>query len=142
MPDQKQDKPENLLSSLMKQIAGTGEGKKSSSFPVMMVLVGIVVLVVSIMGIKLALAKRKAAKLAAQIRKSEEEKIQAQENLKLASNTTARQTAREEIAALTKETLGLKARMARRQAAHEESIKELEGITSWDDIEIVDARDD
>jgi len=141
MPEQEQKEQKNLLSGLMKQVAGTEEGKKPSSFPVMMVLVGIVVLIVSIMGIKLALAKRKAAKLAAQIRKSEEEKVQAQENLELADNATARQTAREEIKALTKESLGLKAKMAKRQLEHEKSVKELQGITSWDDIVVVDGRE-
>lgn len=140
MPPEEKPKEENLLSDLMKQIAGDGEDKKSSSFPVTMVLIGVVVLIVSLMGIKLALAKRQAAKLAVQVRRAEEEKKRVKEKLKLSENSTERQTAQEEIKALGKEVLGLKARIATRQAAHRRHVDDLKGLTSWDDVVVLDSR--
>jgi len=142
MPDQEEKLEEkDLLSGLMKQISGDGEDSKSASFPVTMVLVGIVVLIVSFIGIKMALAKRKAAELAYKIRKIEEEKAQAEEKVKLGKNSTARLAAKDEVKALQREILGLKAKMAMRAANHTEAVDKLRSITSWDDIEIVDARD-
>jgi septal ring-binding cell division protein DamX len=143
MPDgQEKSKPEkNLLSGLMDQIAGIGEGKKPSSFPVMMVLVGIVVLVVSLMGIRMALAKRKAAKLAFKIRKAEEAKAQAEENEKLAENANARAAARSEMKTLQREILSLKAKMVKRTVEHQKEVDQLRAVTSWDDIEVIDARE-
>jgi len=130
-----------LLSSLMDSITGVGEGQKPSSTPVTLVLVGLVVLLISVFGIRMALAKRKAAQLAAKIRKIEEEKEQAKEKEKLAENSAARQTAKEEVAALGKEVLGLKAKIASRHAEHKKDVEELKSVTSWDDILIVDARE-
>ncbi len=131
---------EKLLSALMGAITGTGEGQKPSSFPVTMVLIGFVVLVISVFGIRMALAKRRAAQLTAKIRKIEEEKEQAKEKEKLAENSTARQAAREEVSALGKEILKLKARIAKRHVDHEKDVEELKSVTSWDDILIVDRR--
>ena len=140
MPDSEEKSEKNLLSDLMKQIAGDGEDKKSSSFPVTMVLVGVVVLIVSLMGIKLALAKREAAKLAVQVRRAEEEKKRVKEKIELSNNSTERQTAQEEIKALTKEIFNIKARIATRHASHRRRVDELKGLTSWDDVIVLDSR--
>lgn len=137
-PEQQQ--AENLIGSLMDRIAGSGE-KASSSGPVTLVLLGLLVLVVSILGIKLAWAKRKAAELAVQVRRAEEEKKRAEENAKLAENSTTRQAAQEEIKALSKDVLGLKARMAKRHSEQKELAEQLKPVTSWDDIVVVDGRD-
>lgn len=143
MPDEKEPlKEENLLSGLMKQVVGSEGGNSPSSFPVTMVLIGIVTLIISFMGIKLALAKRKAAQLAVQVRRSEEEKKRIKEEMQLAENSEKRQAAQEEIQELTKEILGLKAQIAKRQAAHLEYVDGLKGVTSWDDIVVVDSRDE
>jgi len=142
-PEEKKEESQagDIVSSLMKRIAGGGEeAAKSSSFPVTLVLVGILVLVISIFGIRMAFAKRKAAELAAKIRKIEEEREQAKEKEKLAENSAARLAARDEVKALGKEILGLKAKMAHRQSAHEKEVEKLRSVTSWDDIVIVDAR--
>lgn len=142
MPEDKDKSEKNIISDLMNQIAGTGEDKKSSSFPVTMVLVGILVLVLAVFGIRMAMAKRKAAKLAYKIRKIEEEKERARENEKLAENSTARMTAKEEVKALGKEILQLKANMAMRMSDHKAEVEKLQAVTSWDDIVVVDARDE
>jgi hypothetical protein len=141
-PEEQKSEEENLLSGLMKQISGGGEGEKSSSFPVTMVLLGVVVLIISLMGIKLALAKRQAAKLAVQVRRTEEEKKRVKEKLELSNNSTERQAAQEEIQALGKEVLGLKAKIVLRQSEHRKNVDELKGLTSWDDIVIVDGRNE
>lgn len=140
MPEQ-QPQAEGLIKSLMDKVAGEGgQSEKASSFPVTMVIIGILVLIVSVIGIKLAFAKRKAAELASKLRKAEEEKAQAIENEKLAENSNARQTARDEVKALDDEIRELTDQMEARKVKHEETVKELQGITSWDDIEIVDGR--
>jgi uncharacterized protein YxeA len=142
MPDKTEEKSEkNLLSDLMNQIAGSGEDGKSPSFPVTMVLIGIMVLVLAVVGIKMAFAKRRAAELAYKIRKAEEEKAQAEEDVKLGENSEARYVANEEVKARQREILNLKAKMALRTAAHKNEVKKLESVTSWDDIEVVDARE-
>lgn len=141
MPNQdEKEQAEDLISGLMKRIAGDGEDKKSSSsFPVAMVLLGIVVLIISFMGIKLAWAKRKAAELAVQVRRAEEEKKRAKEDLELANNSAEREAAQGEIEALTVEVLELKKEIADRQVQHTKDMKQLEGVTSWDDVIVVDS---
>jgi len=131
-PEEESPQAEGLLSSLMDKITGTG--KDSSSFPVTLVLVGFMVLVLSVFGIRMAFAKRKAAQLAAKIRKIEEEREQVKEKVKLAENSTARQTAKEEVTALSKEILSLNARMVQRHVEHQKDVEELRSVTSWDDI--------
>ena len=75
-----------------------------------------------------------------QVRRAEEEKKRAEESAKLAENSTARQAAQEEIKALSKDVLGLKARIARRHAEQKEMAAQLKPVTSWDDIMVVDGR--
>lgn len=136
MPTEEQ--AEGLINSLMDRIASKEGG---ASMPVTLVLVGILVIVVSVMGIRLAFAKRKAAELAVKLSRAEEEKARAQENEKLAENSTARQSAREEVAALNVEIGCLKNKMAIRHHGHEEDVKKLRSITSWDDLVVEDKRD-
>lgn len=136
----KVDDATNLISSLMEKVAGKGDSK-GSSLPVTLILVGIIVLILAVSGLKMAFTKRKAAKLAAQIRKAEEEKKRVEENLKLTDNAIVKQAHWEEIRAISKEILVLKSKMAIRQIAHKKAVKSLQLVTSWDDIEIMDGRD-
>ena len=144
MPDKNTDKnpdSESVIKDLMDRIAGQGEESKGqSSFPVTIVLVGILVIFISILGIKLAWAKRKAAELAIQVRRAEEEKKRAKENVRLGDNATARQAASEEAKAREKEILSLKARLAKRQSDKDVMAEELKAVTDWDDIKVVDGR--
>lgn len=140
MPDQAEGQAEDLISGLMKRVTGDGGAKGGSSFPVTLILVGILVVVISIMGFQLAFAKRRAAELTVKIRRAEEEKKRAEENVKLGENSTARQVAQEEVQARGKEVLGLKAKLARRHQEHKRALGKLKGITSWDDIVIIDGR--
>ena len=142
--EDKQPDEKELIGSLMDQIAGKGEGDKkesSSSWPVTMVMLGVLVLVISILGFKLAWAKRKAAELAVKVRRAEEEKTRAEENVKLGENATARQAANEEVKARSLEVLGLKARIAKRHTEQKAMVEQLSPITSWDDINVVDGRE-
>ena len=99
-----------------------------------------VVLFISILGIKLALAKRKAVELAIQVRRAEEEKKRVEEAIKLNENSDIRQVIQEEIKTCQKEVLRLKARMAKRQSIQKEIADQLKSITSWDDIIIIENR--
>ena len=134
-----QNQAKNLIGSLMNQIAGQGE--KSSSWPVMLIFLSVFVIFISILGIKLAWAKRVAVKLAIQVRRVEEEKKRVEEDAKLSENSVVRQAAQEKITTCTKEVLKLKAQIAKRYSEQKEMADQLKSITSWDDIVVVNIRD-
>jgi signal transduction histidine kinase len=139
MPNQHQaDDASGLISSLMERIAGK-EDSTRSSFPITIIAISILVLVVAVMGVKLAWTKRKAAELAVKVRRAEEEKERAKENIELSVNAAEREASQEEVKALGKEILDLKAKIADRQTQHTKDMKQLEGVTSWDDVIVVDS---
>jgi uncharacterized protein HemX len=134
-----EEEAKSLISDLMDRISGSEE-KSSSSTPAMLILLGLLVLVVSVLGIKLAWAKRKAAELAVQVRRAEEEKKRAEENAKMAENSAARQTAQQEADALGKDIDNLKSQIAQRHEEQKELVSQLNPVTSWDDIVVIDGR--
>jgi len=140
MSEEKKEDSAGLLNSLIDQISGSKEDQSKASFPVMWILLGAVVIIISIMGIRLALAKRKAAQLAWKLAKVEEENETAKENERLAESSLARQTARLEQEALKREAEQLRAKIEDRRKAAAEEAEQLKSITSWDDIKVVDAR--
>ena len=127
------------LQSLLDQVAGTGGDK--SSWPVALVLIGLFVLILSILGVKLALTKRSAAETARKLREQLEIERQARENEKLAANEAARQDAQEVIKDVEARVTGLKAEMEGRRIEHQEYMAELANVSSWDQITVVDARE-
>lgn len=133
------------LLNLVDKIAGTPapqEGKSSSGafLPVALIIAGVVVIGFSILGIMLVMARRKAAKLAAQVRKLEEEKAQAAENEKLAENDEARQAAVVKTGELQSKIDGLEAQLVALAEQNKARAAELAKITDWDDLVIVDRR--
>jgi hypothetical protein len=141
MTKEQQKSEGGAVASLMKAIVGPPEtGKGAASWPATLILVGLLVLFVSILGIQLALSKRKAAKLAAEVRQLEEEKTRLQEEAKLISNEEIRTAAYEAVRGYTQEILDLKARLALREKRHVDAAKGLQSITSWDDIVVVGRR--
>lgn len=134
----------STLSNLVESIAGSPKEEKSStgtSFPVAIILIGVVVLIVSVLGIMLVLARRKAARLAAQVRKLEEEKLQLKENQLLEENEEKRAKgeaiikATEEKIAKTEEALEEVNALGRARA------ESLASVTTWDDLTVVDKRE-
>jgi len=141
MPDQA-DKPDEKsgLQKILDSVSGSSEGGSPSSWPVTVFFLSLFVIILAVLGIKMALTKRAAAETARKLRKQLEDERQARENAKLAENDEARREAQEVIADAVARVAGLKQEMAVRQVAHEEYVKELQSISSWDDIVVVDRR--
>ncbi len=113
-----------------------------SSLVTYLVLIGVAVLGFSIMGWMLVRARRKAALLAARLRLLEEEKIQAEEDAKLADNEERRLIASVRINAATDEIRELKEHL---EGLVEENLVRsgtLVAITDWDDLVVIDKRNE
>jgi len=113
----------------------------SSSLVVYLIVTALAVIGFSILGWLLVRARREAARLAYELRKKEEEQKRAAEDHKLAQNAADRNEAHKKVKALEEEILGLKKKLEEQKAAQAERTKELEAITSWDDLVIVDKRE-
>ena len=116
--------------------------KGGSSLVTYLVLIGVAVLGFSIMGWMLVRARRKAALLAARLRLLEEEKIQAEEDAKLADNEERRLIASVRINAATDEIRELKEHL---EGLVEENLVRsgtLVAITDWDDLVVIDKRNE
>jgi septal ring factor EnvC (AmiA/AmiB activator) len=138
MPDAQPQTEESGLKKLLDSVSGSkGE---ASSWPVTVFLLSFFVIVLSILGIKLALTKRKAADLARKLREQEELNTVAKENEKLADSAESRADAQAVIKELETEISGLKDEITASKVTHEEYVKELQSVSSWDDIVVVDAR--
>jgi len=135
-----EEKEANLspLNDLMDLVTGA-KGNKSS-WPVTLFLVAGLVIVASIFGIQMALQKRKAAELVAKYREELEKERQARENEKLAQNDVERAAAKKAIEEAQKNYESLTKSVDDLAKAHEEKVKELSSITSWDDIVVIDSR--
>ena len=112
----------------------TDQGGSKASWPVMLFVLAGIVIIFSVMGIRMAMAKRKAAELASKLRKAEEEKVQAAEAAKMIGNADDRKAAFEAIKVLNKDVLSLKAKMVKRSVDHHALLEDLKSVTSWDDL--------
>ena len=140
MPDQPKSEEidAGLVQSLMDKISG--QAGNQASWPVMLLLLALLVIVFSVAGIKLALARRQAADLAAKLRKSEEDAKQAQENAKLAANQLDRETAQTISDAATLQVEALHKSLEEQRQAHEARVKDIKAVTDWDSLVVVDGR--
>lgn len=138
MPDQNSQEEKPGLQKLLDQVAGSGGDK--ASWPVAIFLISIFVLLLSILGVKLALTKRAAAETAKKLREELEREKQARENEKLADNAESRREALEIMEEAEVKIAELQNSMDARRAEHEDYVKELQSVTTWDQIVVVDAR--
>jgi len=149
MPKPQQPQPTNpppekntpALSNLVDKVVGKGESGTQSSLPTTLILIGVAVLIISVMGILLVLSKRKAARLAARVRKLEEEKAQREEDFKLIENEKDRAGARAAIQMAEARIFNLKKELEKLNAAGRARAAELASVTSWADLEVVEKRD-
>jgi len=148
MPDEKvkEEKAEkpNLLVDLVKAATEKKESsgsKSGSSFVVYLIIVGVAVLGFSIMGLLLVSARRKAAKLAYELRKKEEEQKRAAEDHKLAKSGEERNAAHKKVKALEGDIQGLKEELQSTQEVAKKRRTAIEQATSWDDLVVVDKRE-
>ena len=133
-------KPEEKsgLQKLLNSVTGTGAEK--ASWPVAVFLLSLFVIILSFLGVKLALAKRKAAELASQLRLQQEVATVAKEDEKMASNDTERQHARAVIEEVNEVITDLQKELDARKAEHDGYVKELESVAGWEGITVVDSR--
>lgn len=145
MPEQKQTKeeeagPVDLLTKLIdKATTAGGEGSQmsSSSTPVYLIIAGIVMLGFSIMGFMLVRARRKAAKLASDLRKAEEDKVRYEEDSKLADNSTYRLEAANRAAMSMIRINSLKKELDELEKDRDKRAQSLKKVTNWDDLIVI-----
>jgi uncharacterized protein HemX len=135
-----EEKPDHPLSDLTKMVVGEKQGSRAS-WIVMLVLLGGIVIAFAVLGIQLVLAKRRAAELAAELRRAQEGQKQALENAKLADNEEKRKAAQAEAKRLEEKAAQLKAEIDSMKADHASYVADLGSVTGWDNLNVVDGRD-
>lgn len=135
MAEEKQEHPIHELVNMM-----SGQGGSKASWPVTLFLIAALVIAISILGIRLAMAKRKAAELASKARRAEEAQIQANEKKGMAKNKEERLAAKAEFKAASAKAKKIKQEVAKTRARHNTLVKDMTAVTSWDDVQVVDRR--
>jgi len=106
----------------------------SSTFSAYVIFVGVAALGFAIMGFLLVRARRKAAKLAYELRKNTEERCRVLEDLHLSESLEKREAAQERSQQLEEEIEGLKKEIKRHKAAANERVKAVMEAASWEDL--------
>lgn len=144
MTDDKKDQEsggiEQLLLNLVDKAAGKGGDSKGASFPVYVVLTGVVCLLFALVGFMAVRAKRRAAQLEYDLRKKDEEQKRLAEQLLLEQNDTKRAEAEDQVTKLTDDIQGLKKELEVVGSAAADRSKALAQAASWDDLVLVDKR--
>lgn len=136
-----EEEAKSLLSGLVDKVTGSEKAQtQRSSFPIALIIAGIAVIGFAILGFLLMQAKRKAAKLASELRKKEEEHAQAQEAVVLAQSAEDRKVATAKADALKDEIDNLHGQMTALEDANKERRKTISELTNWDDLVVVDKR--
>lgn len=134
---------DSSLVKLVETVSGSSKEEKSSTgvaLPIALILLGLVVVGFAVLGIMLVMARRKAAALAAQVRKLEEDKLQAIEEIKLAENEKARFDSGLKVDELKGQIEKLRSQLDQLQTENKARAETLSKITNWDDLIVVDRR--
>lgn len=134
------DTRKSTLWGLVDRIVGTGGQRSGTSFPATLILLGVVVVIFSAMGVTLVLSRRKAARLAAQLKRVEEEKAQAEENFRLDLNKAKRHEHTVEINRLDLHVRDLKVQIEGLEERNRHTVEDIAKITDWKDFVVVDKR--
>jgi len=140
MPDSDGAHKSNLW-SMVDKIVGTGDGKSGTSLPATLILLGVVVVIFSIMGVTLVLSRRRAARLAAQLRRAEEDKVQAEEQVRLNHNNEQRYAHQAKINGLDLRIRDIKDQIGGLDERNRNTLGDIAKITDWNDFIVVDKRD-
>jgi hypothetical protein len=135
-------KPRHPLHDIMDMVTGRAKESEKASWPVTLILLAGLVITISILGLRLAMSKRKAAELAVKVRRAEEEKKRVVEAKELEENAHTREALEKKSQDITGKILGIKAQMALRMQKHKEAADGLRSVTSWDEVVVFDARGD
>jgi uncharacterized protein HemX len=131
------------LRELANKAAGsTDGGRAASSFlPTLLIIAALIVTVV-VVCVKILFSRRKVERMMSKMRLADEEKIQALEDEELAECEEARQAAQLKIQAIEEEVEDLKEQIQERRWKHAEFVNELHAVVNWDDLKVIDARED
>jgi len=124
---------------LTQQAAGNVE-QKGSMWPLYVIITAVIVIGLAIMGWLMVSARRKAAELAYELRKKEEEQKEAAENHTLQTDQDVRDAAQARIKDLGDDIAQLKKELKDREDEAVARAATFAKIASWDDIIIVDKR--
>lgn len=128
----------SVLGSMVDKIVG-GQ-KTSSSLPITLVLLCVVIVIFSIIGVTLVLSRRKAVKLAARLRKLEEEKAQAEENFRLETNGTLRHESSAKVNELDLRIRDVRGEIEGLDERNRHTLEGIAKITDWEDFVTIDKR--
>lgn len=129
--------------ALASRVAGSSDGgRATSSFPIALVVIVFLVLTVSVICIKVLFSRRKVAKMMSEMRLADERKIQALEDEELAECEGERLAAQNVVAEAEERVEELKDQIQERRWEHTKLVGKLRAVTNWDDLEVIDARED
>lgn len=130
----------DLIKSAVRGAVGSG----GRTVPLLLAIFLIAALVfgVSVACIKVLFSRRKVEKIMSKMRLADEKKIQELENEELAESEEARAAARERIVDIEEEVRALKESIQERRKDHARLVKGLESVVSWDDLTILDKREE
>ena len=128
----------HLLVALVQQATTTKKegtsSRGSSNIVVYLLVLGAVVIGFSIMGWLLVRAKRRAAELAYELRKKEEEQKRVAEDHKLAKNNAARDAVHKQVHQLEGQIQELKEKLGVQRELAATRAKAVADATSWEDL--------
>lgn len=131
---------EQLLLELADKAARRVEDSKGSSFPVYIILTGLVMFGFAIMGWLAVRARRRSAQLEYELRKKKEEQEQAAERAALVINADMRSSAESRVQVLSSEVRQLQLKIDENRNKAADRAKALAQASSWADLVIVDKR--
>ncbi len=116
-------------------------GRAASRLPTILAIITAVVAALAIV-LKVIFSRRKVEKTMSKMRMADEAKIQALEDEQLAEYEEERLAARAKALMLEGEVAALKAQVQERRVGHAKLVNELQAVVNWDDLEVLDARED
>lgn len=134
---QKKDREKGpKVEALMKKITSRGEGEGRGSSITTLVLSIFVALIVAFVSFRAAWQKRKAAKLAAELRKLKLQKEHEAYKAIMAEEETKKAKSRARLEELEKDISSRELRLKKLEERHQKLVKELDSISSWDQVTI------
>ena len=127
------------LEDLINTIAARDDKDRSSSLVTTVLMIGVAI-AFGVMGLMLALSRRKVVLLESELRKQAEAKVKAEEETTLAYNDGLREAAQEEIKSIESQVKEIKKEIISREADYIGYATDLDRVVSWDQIVIVDSR--
>jgi hypothetical protein len=131
---------EQALLALVDKAAGKAEDSKGSSFPVYLILTGLVMLGFAISGWLAVRARRRSAQLEYELRKKHEEQLEAVERATLIISADMRSSAESKVQVLSSEIRQLQLKITENSSKSADRAVMLAQATSWSDLVIVDKR--